>query len=141
MLRKKDLEQLDYLDREIKYYDNKIANYKPAEVVVDSVRASSAQFPFIQHTVLIEGLEKKTGLDEYYEKRNKFKRQLQEKKKQIEDKLEEIDDPKIRLIINFRYFDRMTWNDVAKELDMSSEDSARMCLNRYFESQEEKREC
>ena len=140
MLRKKDLEQLDYLDREIKYYDSKIANYKPAEVVVDSVRASSAQFPYVQHTVLIEGLEKKTGLDEYYDRRNKFKLQLQDKKKQIEDQLEEIEDPKIRLIINFRYIDKKTWNEVAQKLDMPSEDSARMCLNRYFESQEEKRE-
>lgn len=140
MLTKKDLQNLDYLEREIAYYDSKIENYKPAEVVVDSVGGSDAQFPYVQHTFTIEGIEKKRGIDEYLDKRINFRKQLREEKQRIEDELEQIENSKIRQIIQLRYIERKSWNEVADGLDMPSEDSARMTLNRFLEEQNGTRE-
>ncbi len=137
MLTKKDLQNLDYLEREIAYYDSKIENYKPAEVVVDSVGGSDAQFPYVQHTFTIEGIEKKRGIDEYLDKRINFRKQLREEKQRIEDELEQIENSKIRQIIQLRYIERKSWNEVADGLDLPSEDSARMTLNRFLDEQNE----
>lgn len=139
MLTKKDLQNLDYLEREIAYYDSKIENYKPAEVVVDSVGGSDAQFPYVQHTFTIEGIEQKRGIDEYLDKRINFRKQLREEKQRIEDELEQIENSKIRQIIQLRYIERKSWNEVADGLDMPSEDSARMTLNRFLDEQNETR--
>lgn len=139
MLTKKDLQNLDYLEREIAYYDSKIENYKPAEVVVDSVGGSDAQFPYVQHTFTIEGIEHKRGIDEYLDKRINFRKQLREEKQRIEDELEQIENSKIRQIIQLRYIERKSWNEVADGLDMPSEDSARMTLNRFLDEQNETR--
>ena len=140
MLTKKDLQNLDYLEREIAYYDSKIENYKPAEVVVDSVGGSDAQFPYVQHTFTIEGIEHKRGIDEYLDKRINFRKQLREEKQRIEDELEQIENSKIRQIIQLRYIERKSWNEVADGLDMPSEDSARMTLNRFLDEQNGTRE-
>ena len=139
MITKKDLKKIDYLHHEIDYIKKKIADYKPAKVVRDSTRGSSAQFPYTEHTMTIEGMEnKKDYLTEYYDKLYRFKFKLQEEIKRIETDIEEIEDSKIRQIIRYRYFDKMTWNEVADELSkendkIMSEDSVRMLLNRFLE--------
>ena len=94
---------------------------------------------FVQHTFTIEGIEHKRGIDEYLDKRINFRKQLREEKQRIEDELEQIENSKIRQIIQLRYIERKSWNEVADGLDMPSEDSARMTLNRFLDEQNETR--
>lgn len=54
MITRKDLKNLIHLRREIEYLEKKIKNYKPAEIVADSVKGSSASFPYIEHSIVIE---------------------------------------------------------------------------------------
>ena len=77
MITRKDLNNLIYLRQEIKHLQGKIDRYKPAEVVIDSVKGSSPTFPFVEHSVKIEGLEqKKDTLGEYISKLQEFQKKL-----------------------------------------------------------------
>ena len=59
MVTQKDLRNLTHLRREIEYLEKKIKNYKPAEIVADSVRGSSRAFPYTEHSIIIERLRTK----------------------------------------------------------------------------------
>lgn len=129
----KDLKQLNFLYKEVDRLKYRIANYKPAEVVSDSVRGSSAAFPYVEHSIVVEGLEKTTySLPALQEKLYDFKKRLNNQILYIEDEIEKIDNAEIRLIISYRFLDRMTWLQIMTLMDYNTEDTPRMKLNNYF---------
>lgn len=128
-----DLKQLNFLYKEIDRLKYKIDNYKPAEVVVDSVRASSAMFPYVEHTVTIEGIEQNHySLPDLQDKLYSFRKRLANQILYIEDEIEKIEDSEIRLIISYRFLDRMSWLQIMTEMDYNNQDTPRMKLNNYF---------
>ena len=83
-----DLKQLNFLYKEIDRLKYKIDNYKPAEIVVDSVRASSAMFPYVEHTVTIEGIEQNHySLPDLQDKLYSFRKRLANQILYIEDEI------------------------------------------------------
>ena len=128
-----DLKQLNFLYKEVDRLKYKIDNYKPAEIVVDTVKGSSPCFPFVEHSIVIEGLEqKKDTLTLLYDKLENFKSRLNNQILYIEDEIEQIEDSEIRLIISYRYIDRLTWVQVMNKMEYNNEDTPRMKLNNYF---------
>ena len=128
-----DLKQLNFLYKEVDRLQYKIDNYKPAEVVADTVRGSSPCFPFVEHSIVIEGLEqKKDTLTLLYDKLADFKARLNNQILYIEDEIERIEDSEIRLIISYRYVDRLTWVQVMTQMGYNNEDTPRMKINNYF---------
>lgn len=59
MITREDLKKYIHLRREIEYLEKKIKNYKPAEIVADSVKGSSRSFPYIEHSIVIERIRTK----------------------------------------------------------------------------------
>lgn len=132
-----DLKQLNFLYKEVDRLQYKIDNYKPAEIVVDTVRGSSPCFPFVEHSIVIEGLEqKKDNLSVLMDKLTSFKARLNNQILYIEDEIEKIDDSEIRLIISYRYLDRLTWIQIMYEMGYNTEDTPRMKVNNYFKKKE-----
>lgn len=133
MLTKAELENLEYLRQEINYLQDKIDNYKPAEIVSDSVRGSSPTFPFVEHTVIIEGVEqKKDRLTEYIEEQKNFKKKLEDEKMRIEKEIENIPFAEIRMIIRHHYIDGLTYLEVMHKMNYNCEETPRLKLKRFL---------
>lgn len=136
MLLLKDLKELDFLNKEIEQLQRKIENYRPAEVVSDSVRGSSATFPYTEHRFVIEGIEKKPdSLTEYINKLREYKEKLHQKNIDIEKEIEKIPFAEIRLLIRHRYIEKHTYIQIMHEMDYKSVDTPRKKLQKYMKEQ------
>ena len=133
MITQSDLKNLVHLRYEIEHIERKIRKHKPAEVVIDSVQGSSPSFPFVSHTIKIEGLEqKKDKTSWYYEglKRNKAK--LEKEVKRIEDEIEKIPYSEIRQIIRLHYIENMSYTQVKEIMGYKAPETPRIKLSRFL---------
>lgn len=132
---KEQLLQLRYLKSEIMLLQNQIENIN-YRLTTDSVRGSSLSFPYIEHTIMI------TGIDEWNYKRKvkSLKDQLQKRVRELINLVDEInkyidriDDSLIRQIIMLRYINGLTWEQVAEQVGgNNTADGVRMIHNRFL---------
>lgn len=133
MITHEQLKKLAYLRQEIEYVKQKIDNYKPAEIVVDSVRGSSPFFPYTEHSVRIEGIEeKKDKLGDYYRRLAKFQQELEEEERKIDLELQSIRSPEIRQIIRLHYIDGLTYVQIMHKMNYNAPETPRMKLFRFL---------
>lgn len=134
MITKNDLKQIESMQKEITYFENKLKKIdeKPIKEVQDSVRGSSAEFPYVTHTCKIEGFESPRN-------RNKYKKMIRSKQYKLEKalnhleyELNKIEDSEIRMIIRYKYQDNYSWVKIMHLMEYDSEDVARKKLERYF---------
>lgn len=134
MITKKDLDNLNYLNQEIEYIQAKIDNYKPAEIVADSVRGSSPLFPYTEHSIRIEGLEQKEDkMTTYWNQLRQFKEKLENEKMRIELEIEKIPISEIRQIIRLHYIERLSYVQIMFQMGYNAPETPRMKLFRYLE--------
>ena len=107
------LSQINSTRKEIEELREKIDNInnKPAKIVIDSVKGSSASYPYIQHNCVIEGLDNKKIIANK-KSRNKYKKQIKNKEfklmkliTNLEYELNNVEDSEIRRIIRHKYED------------------------------------
>lgn len=132
------LSKCEDVKKEIKDLQQRIQNIEEAEssqIVRDSVRGSSSVFPYVSRSIIIEGMEEKKES----KKLKKYKKILEEKRDElldieidIEEYLKQIPEPRIRLIIRYKYIDGKNWIQIG-HLMKTSADGARMELKRFFE--------
>lgn len=138
MIDKDFLEQISALHNELEDLEkriNKIEN-KESKVVKDSVQGSSTNYPYIQHSCTIEGIEypKTKRSRSIYKKQIKSKRaKLDKLINKLEYELNYIEDSEIRQIIRFRYEDNLNWIQIMHKMNYSSEEKARIKLKRFLE--------
>lgn len=115
---KEKLSQLYYLNREIEVLKKQLDSVEP-EFVSDSIKGSSIEFPYTEHSIKIKGI----GWDEYEAKtkriKNKIKNRVSELmnlKDEINDYIEKIPDSELRLIISLRYINGLSWQQVASHI-------------------------
>lgn len=133
---KQELEEVFYIDKEIKDLERRISTKeKQSEDVSDVV-----QNGYKRHAVIF-GIDVKRAykLQNMYEKLKKYKIQLVEKKQEIENYIETIPFSEIRQIFRYRYLDNISWvqiahrmNDIYKRREYT-EDSVRCKHDRYLE--------
>lgn len=89
------------------------------EYVEDSVKGSSAHFPYTQHKVYIEGYD----LESYKRKVSRLNRriikkmnELVEEKDNLIEFIYNIEDSEIRQIFIYRYLDGLTWKDIGDKM-------------------------
>lgn len=134
MITKSDLDNLNYLHQEIDYIQKKIDQYKPAEIVSDSVKGSSTTFPYTQHTIIIEGLEQKEDkMTTFWNQLREFKEKLENEKMRIELEIEKIPISEIRQIIRLHYIERLSYVQIMFEMGYNAPETPRMKLCRYLE--------
>ena len=103
------------------------------QIVKDSVKGSSSEFPFVQQTCVVEGLEENEQL-------KRRKKVLKKKQKELEKVKEEMElyintmikDERIRQILEYRYIDGFSWVKIASKMN-GTEDGVRMEHKRLFE--------
>ena len=112
------------------------------ETVTDTVKGSQTEFPFVQHSIPISGIDfdeqSNRELDMEIKKTvallNRRKIELLRQYREIRRFIDSIDDPLMRQIITLRYVQQKEWRDVAKEIGgKNTENSVRMMAKRFFE--------
>lgn len=132
---KRLLEQLEAIMQEIEYLDKKISK-NTIKVVGDSVQGSSKEYPYVRHHFKIEGFENPRYRRKYVNMLESYKNKLEKTLIQLEYEIENIQDSDIRTIIRYRYYDRLTYNQIAHRMNKTgiyTEDSIRMKLKRFLE--------
>jgi len=138
VLEKRELERVNKLYVEWKNLKDRILKIEDKSTR-DSVRASSKNFPYIQHTAVIEGISESKKKKRYKALLKKKEAELDKTLLHIEYELNYIEDPELRDIIRFKYMDGMTNYQVANKLNDNhntykyNEDNIRMKINRFFE--------
>lgn len=136
------LNQIENLNEEVIDLNKRIEKLEkePDNIIQDSVKCSSEFFPYIQHSVLIEGIDMR-------KQRNikKLKRILKNKQDKVqklinnlEYELNNIEDSEIRRIIRYKYEDGRTWINVMHKMNYESENKARMKLDRFLKKNKKK---
>lgn len=133
---KQELEEVFYIDKEIKDLERRIAAKERQTADVSDV----VQNGYKRHAVIF-GIDVKRAykLQNMYEKLKKFKIQLVEKKQEIENYIEIIPFSEIRQIFRYRYLDNISWVQIAHRMNDTyrrreyTEDSVRCKHDRYLE--------
>ena len=133
---KKDLEELSKLRVEEKDLQLRLQKFdrKPS-IVIDGVRGSSRESPYIEHNYRIEGIDSRT--------RNQLKKMIKSNQKKINKKiksieyeLNKIEDSELRQMIRFYYEDNKDYNQTAHAMNnlynykKYTADSVRMKMKR-----------
>ena len=134
------LSQITSTRKEIEELKDKIKKIdeNPAKIVTDSVKGSSANYPYIQHNCLIEGIDEQRAVRNK-RNRNKYKKLIKSRTLKLEKllvkleyELNHIEDSEIRRIIQYRYEDDLNWIQIMFKMEYDSESKARMKLERYL---------
>lgn len=142
MIKKEDLDKFEKLKKESENLEKRIKRIenRPRKILSDSVRGSSKSYPYIQHSVVINGLDESPTYRHGKDTLKKLKKMQKDKKykidkmiTKIEYELNFIEDSEIREIIRLKYQDGLSWLRIMHELGYSSESAARMKLERFFE--------
>lgn len=131
----KQLEQYNDMRREAKLWERELQalQRKAGGAVKDTVRGSSADYPYTEHPVTISGVQTKPN-----QRILRRKRRLEARKTALETQLEEIDefidslqDSQLRQIVQYHYIDDYSWKKSAICAGIS-EGAAKMMVRRYF---------
>lgn len=145
MVSKEILIQYTDLQQEIKYLSKKIDDLKnerikhEAKKKHDMVRASSKEYPYVEHSVHIEGL---TTTSEMFlnSKINTEIRKLESRYENllhvtndVLDFIESIDDSHMRMIITYRIIENYSWGKVADAMGGgNTEDGVKKAFYRFM---------
>ena len=136
------LTQINSTRVEIKELKKKLdkINQKPVNVVRDSVRGSSRDYPYIEHNCIIEGIDEQRVVSNK-RNRNKYKKLIKSRELKLEKllvkleyELNHIEDSEIRRIMQYRYEDELNWVQIMFKMEYNSESTARMKHDRFLEN-------
>lgn len=135
--------KIDLLENRIRKTQDRISEIEDGELVKDKVRggAGGLQSFVIEGTPVKEYEECKTYLMSKKLLLNKRKStldelefELLEKTNEVEEFIASIDDSRMRRIINLRFIENMTWNEVADCIGGgNTEGSIKMAFQRFME--------
>lgn len=134
-MERETLAQYRDLKREIEHLEQRIQRLKTT--VIDSVRASNAEFPYQEIHVTIEGeVSPKKELENILALRS---RQCQAMALRIERFIADIEDSRIRQIFELRYIEGWTWEKISGVLGAANESYARNLHNKFLNEREGER--
>lgn len=133
---KRELSELKKINKEIEFLKKQILSISVTpEITTDSVKGSSIDYPYIQHSIKISGIDWKS----YDAKVNRLRRQYQRKLDELMDKAAEINeyiasvpDPEVRMILQCRYINGLTWEEVEEETGIN-ERTARRKFRKWWD--------
>lgn len=138
-MEKQELEQIFDLRREIKELDARIAKMQSERVgkVQDKVHTSMREFPYTYTSKTITGVDntdkkKRRALTDNEILLLRRRQQLVKTEHKITKWINGIEDSKIRRIVSLRYEDRLSWGNVAKQMNCDRTYPEKM-LKKYIE--------
>lgn len=124
-MNKSELFQLKHLSKEIEYLKKQLelAEYQvEARQTTDSVVGSSPTFPYVQHVIKISGVD----VEDYERKVERLKRSLERRIQDLLDQvaemqeyIETVPDSETRLILQCRFINGLTWEQIEAETGIS----------------------
>lgn len=134
-MNKEQLKQLKYLKTEIEVIKKQIEELDYT-TVTDSVKGSSAYFPYVARNFKIEGLDEEGYNYKFKRLRNKLNRKIDELMDLVEgtnEFIDSIEDSLTRQIISLRYINGLTWEQVAESIGgNNTADSVRKVAERFL---------
>lgn len=132
------LDEIENTNKELQSLKKRLKKIEDKEhtTTVDSVQGSGKGYPYIKHSIKIEGVEipKNRHLKSKYRKMIKSKKyKLEKLRVQLEYELNYVKNSEIRDIIRHRYNDNKTWVQIMFLMDYNSEEKARIKLKRFLE--------
>ena len=141
------LEQIDSIKAEKQDLENRIKSLEKERIpkTVDSVQASSKEYPYIQHTVKIEGYNNYRYIRNR-KARNTYKKQIKSKIQkldklinELEYELNKIEDSEIKQIIRYKYEDNLSYIQIAHKMNKLSkkeytEEGIRKKIKRFLKN-------
>lgn len=125
---KEELENLIGLKKEIEVLEMELRNMP---TVTDSVKGSSPEYPYINHTIVIEGAKK--GLDrQLYNKLNEKKIQRKYELNRLEDWIDRIPDSEDRTIFRLRFREGLTLDKIGEKMNYAKS-TIRDRINKYLD--------
>lgn len=101
------------------------------EVLTDTVKGSSANWPYTEHTMRVQG----RNANDEVRVRAQMK-ELTRRCMRVEEAVKKAPNSTIRCVLTLRYLRGMKWRQVADALDEDSEDSVRKIAEGYFKELE-----
>lgn len=115
-----ELSKIKKLNVEVRYLKGQVGNIEhryTSNIVSDTVRGSSANFPYTEHSITIQGLD--TGYDRRVKRlQNRLKNRIESLMTVIDEAnryIESIPDSEMRFILSLRYLNGLSLEDVAWE--------------------------
>lgn len=128
---KKELEQLRGLKTEIKILTEQLNNIPR---ITDSVIGSTPDYPYISHTIVIEGTDSKLDR-KLYDKLCIKKLKLKYEVNRMEDWLDSVKDSQMRTILRLRFRDGLSYPEIAAKVGGNSTyDNVRKKVDRFLEN-------
>ncbi len=131
---KEELRQIRHLKREIILIKDQIEDLK-AVLVMDKVRGSQPEWPYIEHDITIKGLAGR-DLRQVATLKERLERRVDDLVTmvlKINKFVETIDDSLLRQVITLRHVQGLTWDQVAEKIGGNTADSCRKMHDRYLE--------
>lgn len=132
---KNKLSQLQHLKREIEMLKNQIDNMDYT-IASDSVKGSASSFPYVEHKIIITGIDVKGHDQKVDNLRRKLSRRVDELMDlvcEINVYIEGVNDSEMRQILTLRHVNGFTWRQVAAHIGGgNTEDSVRKAHDRFL---------
>ena len=130
------LSQLKHLKNEIKLLQERIDSIE-THTTFDSVKGSRTEFPYIEYTIKIEGID----MQEHNRKLRRLQRNLNRRVEELMDLVEEIeeylqtiDDCITRQAIMLKYINGLTWEQTAASIGGgNTEEGLKKRVQRFFQ--------
>ena len=145
MVNKEILIQYSDLQQEIKYLSKRIDKLKNERIKYeakkkhDIVRASSHEYPYVEHSVHIEGMTNinemmlNSTINQEIQKLELRYENLLQATNDVLDFIESVSDSHMRLIITYRIIENYSWGQVADAMGGgNTEDSVKKAFYRFM---------
>ncbi len=125
------------LQKEIKRLQARIEKFKDKNegYAADVVKGSSIEFPYTQHPILVEGFDaekKQASISRFKEILSKRVSKSMDRSLEIAEFICNIESVKIRTIFEYRYYDLLTWQQIAFKMGATSEAYPRNIHDKYL---------
>ena len=126
------------LQKEIKRLQARIEKLKDRNegYAADVVKGSSIEFPYTQHPILVEGFDaekKQASISRFKELLSKRVEKSMNRSIEIAEFICNIESVKIRTIFEYRYYDLMTWQQIAYKIGVTDESYPRRIHDKFLE--------
>lgn len=135
---KEQLSEYRDLQKEIKRLQKRIENLKDVNQgkVTDIVKGSSIEFPYTQHPIQVEGFDAAHRITYIIRMEGLLRaRKLKSinESMRIAEFICDIPKVKIRTIFEYRYYELLTWQQIAFKIECTSEAYPRNLHDKYLE--------
>lgn len=118
-MNKEELSMLIKIKAEIEQIKQELSKAEP-EYGIDAVTGSSPNFPYVKHSIIIEGYDIKSYNSKVKKIQNRLNRkmiELVEEKDKLTEYIYELKDSDLRQIFMYRYIDGLTWGKIGEKMN------------------------